>query len=68
MKKANARLQKALQKFKDDQSRRFEPRRSVANAIITSVDRDSVTGHTTGIVRAVIDGIPDQNVFVGSGQ
>lgn len=66
--KANAKLQKALKRFRDQQSKKFEPRRTTATAVITSVERDPVTGHTTGNVRATIDGVADQDVFVGSGQ
>lgn len=60
-------LEEAKRKFRDALAARFEGKRTTAVATVTSVERDTVSGHTTGKVRATIDGVADQSVFIGAG-
>jgi hypothetical protein len=60
-------IEAAKKKINEKLAARFEGKRQTAVAVITSVERDAVSGYTTGKVRATIDGLADQSVFVGAG-
>ncbi len=60
-------LEEAKRKFKDALASRFESKRTTAVAVVTSIERDAKSLHTTGKVRATIDGVADQSVFIGAG-
>lgn len=60
-------VEEAKQRLRERLGERFESRRATATAVVTSVERDPVSGYTTGKVRATIDGVADQSVFIGAG-
>ena len=61
------RVEEAKKKLQERLAARFEGRRQTAVAVVSSVERDPVSGYTTGKIRATIDGVADQSVFVGAG-
>lgn len=60
------RIKRAATRFMQSQKAQFEPRRRYSTAYVTSVNRDPVSDHVTG-VRATIAGVTDQFVFTGYG-
>lgn len=61
------RIQRARAALRAQQDDRYQRTRRTAQAVVTSVNRDSSTGHTDGTVWATIDGVSDQLIFVGAG-
>lgn len=61
------RIQRAKAALLAQQDSRYQRTRRTAQAVVTSVNRDSSTGHIDGTVWAAIDGVPDQLIFVGAG-
>ena len=61
------RIQRAKAALKAQQDTRYQLQRRTSTAAITSVNRDTATGHIDGTAWATIDGVGDQLIFVGAG-